>query len=290
MTQIGRRWGPYGLLAPAIVLEAIFVAAPLAVGVYYSFHQVRYFKLGAFVGFDNYLDALTSADFLNSVAVTATFAFFSLFLTFGLGLALALYLERDSRLNVFIRASVLVPYMISMMVGSMLLKWMFSQDSGLLTILFNSVGIEGFNIIADPQGAFVALVANSMWRDSAFAMLLLLAGLKSIPTQLYQAAQVDGSTPLYSFWRISMPLLRIPILITIIRLLLHFVNILTYPLILTAGGPAGATETIVLRAYRIGFEDYALGRANAMAMLLLGFNLVAVALLVFIFKKKDTSI
>ena len=135
----------------------------------------------------------------------------------------------------------------------------------------------------------VALIGNAMWRDSAFSMLLLLAGLKSIPPQLYDAARIDGSNAIYSFRRITLPLLRVPILITLVRLLLQFTNIFTYPLILTGGGPGNSTETLVLRAWRVGFQDYSLGRANAMAMLLLVFNVAAVVGLVLLFRRRQVA-
>ena len=150
--MIGERrgWGPYGLLIPALALELVFVGMPLVVGVYYSFHSVRFFRLGAAVGWGNYLAALGSSDFRNCLLVTATFAISSLVLTFVLGFALALYLERDTRLHVLVRAAVLLPYMISMMVGSMLLKWMFSEDAGLFTLFLDTFRIERFSILADP--------------------------------------------------------------------------------------------------------------------------------------------
>ena len=124
-----------------------------------------------------------------------------------------------------------------------------------------------------------ALVFNAVWRDSAFAMILLLAGLKGISPQLYAAARVDGASAWYRFRRITLPLLRVPILITLVRLLIHFVNVLTFALILTGGGPNNATQTMGLAMYRIGFVDFRLGQANALAILVLLFNLVLIAVL-----------
>jgi ABC-type sugar transport system permease subunit len=135
-----------------------------------------------------------------------------------------------------------------------------------------------------------ALVANAIWRDSAFAMIMLMAGLKSIPPSLIDAAQIDGAGWWMTFRRIVLPLLKPAMLITMVRLLLHFANVLTFPLILTGGGPNNATDTVALRIFRVGFEDYDLGRANAMAILLCVFNVMAVMLLLAAFRKRNATL
>ena len=115
-------------MLPALVLETALVLGPLAIGLYYSLHNVRFFQIRRFVGFDNYTRMLESPEVLNALWVTAVFSIFALVLTFALGFALAMWLERDGRFVTVMRAVVLVPYMIAMLVGSMLLKWLFSQE------------------------------------------------------------------------------------------------------------------------------------------------------------------
>jgi ABC-type sugar transport system permease subunit len=275
----------YRLLVPAVVLEAGLVLAPLLIGFWYSLHNVRFFRIRGFVGLDNYWAVLGSSLVVNSLLVTAVFALSALVLTFVIGFALAIWLERDTHTSVLMRAIVLVPFMIAMLVGSMLLKWIFAQESGLMPLLLGPFGLGSLSILANPETAMAALVFNAMWRDAAFAMILLLAGLKSIPSQLFQAARVDGASTLYIFRRITLPLLRIPILITLVRLFIHFVNILTFPLILTGGGPANATETLVLRMFRLGFQDHVLGQANALAILIFVMNIILVSLLLLLFRQ-----
>ena len=291
--RLGRIFGggkfdsfPYRMILPVMILEIVFVAVPLGIGLYYSLHRVDFLQLGAYIGLDNYWRVLGSRSVRNALWVTTVFSFFSLLLTFVVGFALALFLERDSRLMVFARAVVLVPYVISMLVGSMLLKWIFSRDAGLITYALAPFGYGDVTILADPTNAMAALVFNAIWRDSAFAMILLMAGLKSIPLELYAAARVDGASAWYRFRRITLPLLRIPILITLIRLLIHFVNVLTFALVLTGGGPNHATKTIGLELYHIGFKDYRFGQANALAFLIFLFNVVLILILVRMFQEK----
>jgi ABC-type sugar transport system permease subunit len=284
-TRRAEFWVPYRLIAPAVALEAGLVIGPLLVGFWYSLHNVRFFQIRSFVGWDNYVRVVTSPEVLSSLAATAIFTFFSLILTFALGFALALWLERDGRSATLMRAIVLVPYMIAMLVGSMLLKWLFSQEAGLSQLALGPLGMGDTSILANPKSAMAALVFNAMWRDAAFAMIMLLAGLKSIPPALHLAARVDGADAWMRFRRITLPLLRIPILITIVRLLIHFVNILTFPLILTGGGPGNATEVVVLRMFRLGFQDHILGPANALAILVFLANLALVAMLLLLFRR-----
>ncbi len=279
------RWVPWRLLAPALILEAVLVLGPLLIGLWYSLHNVRFFQVRRFVGLENYERVLGSPEVLNALWATAVFSLFALVLTFALGFALAVWLERDGRWATAMRAVVLVPYMIAMLVGSMLLKWLFSQEAGLATLVLGPIGLGEHAILADPTTAMAALVFNAMWRDSAFAMIMLLAGLKAIPPSLHLAARVDGAGAWMRFRRITLPLMRIPILITLVRLMVHFVNILTFPLILTGGGPGNATEVVVLKMFRLGFSDHVLGQANALALLIFLANLALVAVLLALFRR-----
>jgi len=271
---------------PFLVIEIALVAVPLGIGFYYSFFKVDYFELTAFRGLGNYWRVLTSPMVLSSLAATAIFSTFALIFTMTVGMGLALHLERDSRWRVAVRAVALVPYVISMLVGSLLLRWIFSKDAGIMSVALGPLGMGDLAILADPGTAMAALVFNAVWRDSAFAMIVLLAGLKSIPPQLYDAARVDGAGAFYRFRRITLPLMRLSILIAVVRLLIHFVNVLTFALILTGGGPNGATQTTGLALYRLGFIEFRLGEANALAVLVFLFNLVLVACNLLLFRQR----
>jgi len=279
------KFTPYRLVGLAVLVELGFVIVPLVIGFWYSVNRVQFFQIRGFTGFDNYWRVLTSPSVANALTVTITFSVISLVLTFVIGFGLAMWLERSNRLNGIMQAVVLIPYMIAMLVGSMLLKWVFSKESGLSDLVLAPMGMGDVSILADPDTAMAALVCNAIWRDSAFAMIMLLAGLKSIPAHLQLAARVDGASAWYRFRRITLPLLQVPIFITVIRLFIHLVNTLTYPLILTGGGPGTSTETVVLKMYRLGFNDNVLGQANALAIMVFIVNIALVAVLLRFFKK-----
>lgn len=291
-----RRWSlrpderrSLGFILPFLAIEIILVAVPLGIGLYYSFFRVDYFELTQFRGLGNYVRVLTSPMVLASFATTAVFSAFALIFTLTVGMGLALHLERDTKWSVAVRAVALVPYVISMLVGSLLLRWIFSKDAGVMGVMLGPIGLGDIAILADPKTAMAALIFNAIWRDSAFAMIVLLAGLKSIPPQLYAAARVDGAGALYRLWRITLPLMRLSILIAVVRLLIHFVNVLTFALILTGGGPNGATQTTGLALYRLGFIDFRLGEANALAVVVFLFNLVLVACNLLLFRERRRS-
>ena len=279
-------WRAFGFVAPLVALEILLVAMPLLIAGYYSLFRVDYFELTEFRGLGNYARILASPLLLQSLAATAIFSFMTLAITLTLGLGLALHLERDTRWNVMARAAVLVPYVISMLVGSLLLRWIFSSDAGISAAVLGPFGLADLSILADPKTAMAALIFNGVWRDSAFAMILLLAGLKSIPRELGQAAAIDGASPFYRFRRITLPMMRVPILITLIRLLIHFVNVLTYALILTGGGPNQSTQTLGLSLYRLGFIDFRMGEANALAILVFLMNIVLIACNLALFRQR----
>ncbi|CAH1693185.1 ABC transmembrane type-1 domain-containing protein [Hyphomicrobiales bacterium] len=281
--------GAWGLVLPFLAIEFIFVAVPLGIGGWMSLHRVDFLKVKNFVGLQNYWDVINSPVVLNSLWLTTYFTFFALFFTFIVGFSLALFLERDGRLQVFGRAVVLVPFTISMLIGSMLLKWIFSREGGLLPLALQPLGMADASILADPSNAMGALVFNAMWRDAAHAMILLMAGLKSVPLQLYDAARVDGAGPVRRFVRITLPMMRLPILITCVRLILHFANILTFPLILTGGGPNDATNIIGLQLYRTGFQDFRLGIANAFALIVFVVNIALIMVVIRLFRAKEES-
>lgn len=280
---------PWIYIGPALAIELVFVLLPLVVAGYFSLRKFDFFVDGGFVGLANYVSVVADPVFRKSLLATTVFTVFATGFTFFSGFSLALLLERDSRWNVFVRAAVLVPYFISMLVGSLLLRWVFSEDAGLMELALAPMGLGGRSILGHPDTAMAALVANAIWRDSAFAMMLLLAGLKSIPPTLILAARVDGASYVFAFRKIILPLVRTPILITLTRLGLFYINILTFPLILTGGGPGGATQTVILWSFRVGFEDYALGRANAAAILVFVFNLLFVAGLFRMFRNKRSQ-
>jgi len=279
----------FAFLAPLVLLECAFVVSPLALAGYYSLYRVDYFELTSFRGLGNYLAVLASPMVLQALVATIVFSAFSLILTLGLGFALALRFESDARVNVAMRAIVLVPYVISMLVGSLLLRWIYSRDAGISSMALGFFGLGDFSILANPSAAMAALVSNAVWRDSAFAMILLLAGLKAIPPELHAAARIDGASAFMRFRRITLPLLRIPILIAIVRLLIHFVNVLTFALILTGGGPNNATQTIGLAMYRLGFIDFRLGEANALAVLVFVFNIILIACNLALFRQRRSA-
>lgn len=272
---------------PLVAIEFLLVVLPLVIGFFYSLYRVDYFELTQFRGLGNYLAILSSPLVRNALITTILFSAISLALTMALGLGFALRFDADTRTNVAMRAIVLVPYVISMLVGSLLLRWIYSRDAGISSFVLDPIGMADFSVLADPTSAMAALVSNAIWRDSAFAMIVLLSGLKAIPHQLHAAAKVDGAGSWMRFIRITLPLLRTPILIAIVRLLIHFVNVLTFALILTGGGPNNSTQTLGLAMYRLGFIEFRIGEANALAILVFLFNLVLVAVNLFLFRQRN---
>lgn len=275
------------LILPFVCIEFFLVILPLLTGVYYSFFDVKYFALGKFLGLRNYFSILTSTELQQSLLTTFSFTCYALAITFAIGFGMAMILQKDSLISVYMRSVIMIPYTISMLVGSMLVKWIISQDSGIIQLILSPLGLGNISILSDPGLAMMALVGNAVWRDVAFAMILLMAGLKSISDELYESARIDGAGTVAQFIYITIPLIKSIIAITIIRLSIHFVNILTYSLVLTGGAPNNATRTITLYLYKLGFEQYRFGMANALAVIMMGFNLLLIFTMLLFFREKE---
>lgn len=160
--------------------------------------------------------------------------------------------------------------------GALLFKWVFVIDLGFGRYMMEQLGVQNYSPLADPAQAMVVLIIYSIWRSLGFAMLLLLllAGLKSIPIELYEAAHVDGATAWQRFTRITLPMLKTPVLITLVILTVSNLNNGEGPLVVTGGGPAGATNILPLDLYTRAFARFDCSTGMAMGISMFAANIL----------------
>jgi len=271
------RWG-LALTAPSVILLTIILIIPLIYTFYLSLYDMRYLQQGNFLLWDNYITVLTDPDVIDSFGITFLVTITALIGSLLGGLLIALWINsRTGFIAYVIQISVLIPWVISMVVGTLLWKWMLNP-LGLVTYLLAQVGITGVDLLGNAATAPYALIFVMIWRTTGFAMVLLLAGLKSIPKELEEAAKVDGAGVFQTFWRIRLPLLKTPLMIASIILMLSHFNNVDVPMVLTGGGPGNATNVLVMELYRQGFEYYNFGAASALSLILLVVNVILIAL------------
>jgi multiple sugar transport system permease protein len=256
------------MVAPAIALLAAVAAYPLLAATWLSLHRfILVFGERRFVGLDNYRFLLADPRFAEALGNTVYFAAVAVTLEFALGLPLALLLHQSFRGRGLLRAAALLPWAIPTVVSAKLWAWLFNPDHGLLNRLWPG---EPLNWLGSPVLALHAAIVVDVWKTTPFVALLLLAGLQSIPEELYRAARVDGASSWQAFGAITWPLLRPAVLVALLFRTLDAFRIFDAIYAMTEGGPANTTETLSIYAYKTLMRagDFGYGSTLAVATFL----------------------
>lgn len=202
-----------------------------------------------------------------------------------LGLVFALWIDRRTGAVAYLIQLIgLLPWVISMMVGTVLWRWILNGDTGLFNYFLRCLGIAPVAIFENKTASLVTLIVVMAWRTIGYSMVMILAGLKGVDKGLLEAARVDGANTWQALMRIKLPLIKTPMLLSTIVLTMSNFNNNTVPLILTGGGPGTATNVISLELYRMGFTYYKFGLASALSVLVFLVNIVFVVLYVRMIK------
>ncbi|GIF70995.1 carbohydrate ABC transporter permease [Asanoa siamensis] len=262
MTRTSRTF--YWMVVPAFVLFFVFHTIPVLQGVFYSFTDYAGYGDWSFVGFDNYANIFGDERIRDSYLFTFQFAILSTVLVNILALAIAVGLNAKIRFRTALRGIFFLPNVMSILVVGYIFNYLFSYS---LPYLGAKLGSETFStsILANEDLAWLAIVVFAVWNATAFAVILYLAGLQTIPTELYEAAAIDGAGAWRQFRRITFPLIAAFFTINMVLSLKNFLNVFDHIIPLTDGGPGTATESISLVIYRGGFQggDFAYQTANA---------------------------
>lgn len=268
---------PYLFILPHLIFFTMFLGYPFFYGLYISGFQYDFLRPEAqkFVGLDNYINLFTRGtvqfqEFWNAMGNTVEFVLISVPLLVIIPLLLAVLLNtKTPGRNVF-RAIYFAPWVLSAAVVGLLGFWIFQSQGGLVTYYLKALGMTSPRWLSTMPWAWVSIAAITVWWTSGFNMIIMLAALQSIPETLYEAAATDGATSSQSFFHITLPLLR-PVLVFVITItIIASFNLFAQPFFMTGGGPAqaaggGATEPVMLRIYREGFERNRMGGAGAMS-------------------------
>lgn len=266
----------YAYIAPALGVMFAVLYFPSIYGFYYSLFDVQYLLPTEFIGFYNYVSLLQEPELAGIVVRTFVFAALAVSATLALALLVASWIDSlTGWVAVVVQVGVIIPWVISNVVQALLFKWVFVNEIGLGVYLLEQIGVK-FTPLGDGTTAMALLIVFATWRALGFAVIILLAGLKSIPADYYEAADVDGATRWQSFRYITLPQLKTPILITTVILTLSNLNNVETPLIVTGGGPAGATNIVPLELYMRAFASFDFNSAIAMAIGMFIANIVLV--------------
>ncbi len=267
--RVSRRALPYLLSLPAL-LVCIGILVPFFTAVIYSLQRYRLSQPWAreFNWGQNYLNFFTDSAFWNTLQVSVTYAFLTVTVELLLGLSIALLLQKRSLVNNFISIMLLMPLMTAPALAALMWKLMTNPGFGILSYFATLLGIENFNWASDPKTAMLTVVIVDVWVYTPFIMILLLAGLRSLPQQPFEAAALDGVPRWFVFWRITLPMLT-PFLLTA-TLFRVIESIQQFDIIyaMTQGGPGDRLLVFQVEAYLNFFQSTNVGRSAALLMIL----------------------
>jgi multiple sugar transport system permease protein len=256
------------MVSPSLALIALVAAYPIGYAVWLSLHEysVKVAGLSRWAGFRNYSTALQDSAFWDAVRTTFIFTGASVVLETVLGLAMAMAMASAFRGQGALRTVVLVPWAILTVVTAILWQTMFEPQLGFVNSLLGAVGLPNDTVwLGESPEALIVMIIADTWKTAPFMALLLLAGLQVIPSEIYEAAKVDGATAWQRFTRITLPLLKPALLVALIFRTLDALRIFDLPFVLTKG--AHNTTTLSLISYETFSTNRILGLGSALAIL-----------------------
>ncbi|WP_320502281.1 carbohydrate ABC transporter permease [Dongia rigui] len=265
-----RRFG-YALAAPSLTVLFLIILFPVLSALFTSLHEYTLIapNFDTFTGFANFKAALGDAEFRHSAGLTLRFVIGVVLLEFVIGFGVALMLNKVERFKPVYYAILLCPLLMNPVIVGLIWRMFLHPNLGIVNYLLSTVGISPVNWLGDTKVAIWTVILVDIWHQVSFMIVLLLAGLSSLPKEPYEAARVDGANAFQCFVHITLPMMRTVIIVT---LLIRFIfAVKTYDLIyiMTRGGPGVSTDLVSYFIYRTAFVSLNIGEASAMSILLL---------------------
>jgi len=259
----------YILIAPKIILMAGVLILPFLGSVYISLHEWTPLALNKpFIGLDNYARLLSDGVFHNALINTGTYSLALILIDVPIALGLALLLDMNLRGTRIYSASIFLPVVVSWVVVSLIWSWLYNPDYGMINAFLGLFGSEGLDWLNSRSTSLASIIIMSIWKHIGFNMVIFLAGLKGIPDTYYEAATVDGAGRWERFRYITLPLLKPTSFFVVIVTLIFSFRVFTQVFVMTGGGPVDSSITIVYYFWQQGFQEFNMGYASAIAVVL----------------------
>jgi multiple sugar transport system permease protein len=257
------------LIAPTLLIFALVIAYPLLEAIYLSFFSIYTPTLqGQWVGLENYRTMLSSQEFWKALGTNIVWTVGTLTLQVVFGIAMALLLNLNFYFRSLARSLVLFPYFVSTVVAVLVWRWMFNDTYGILNRAILASGLSDMPLdwLGSMPNAMISIILVGAWKYFPFVVIAVLARLQTIPSELYEAAHIDGAGPWSRFWDVTLPQLReVLIVIVLLRTIWDFKEFdLIY--LLTGGGPVVSTQTLPILVYKQAFGMNAMGKASTYAI------------------------
>ena len=254
-------------ILPTLVGFVIFIAYPLVESLRISFYEYGIWGDTIYIGTENYERLATDMRLRQTYRNTFVFTMFAVFFNAGLGLLLAVFLNRRMPVIVsnFYRSVFFFPILVAHTYISVIWKYLYAEDTGVFNFYLGQLDIAAVPWLREPGWAMAAIIIMDVWKNAGFAMLVFLAGLQSIPNEYYEAAQLDGANERQLFFRITIPLLSPTIFFILVIFFIGAFQVFDSIFVLTGGGPGDATRSVVMYIYQQAFQRLDFGYAAAVS-------------------------
>ncbi|MFI9776908.1 carbohydrate ABC transporter permease [Streptomyces sp. NPDC051956] len=255
-------------IAPALLGFLVFLLWPTLRGIYLSFTRFNLLTPAEWVGLDNYVRMANDPIFWGSLKVTVEYVIINIGVQTVAALAIAVLMQRLTK-SALLRGIVLTPYLVSNVVAGIVWLWMLDTQLGIGNRVIGAFGFDHIPFLTDETWAIPTIALINVWRHVGYTALLLFAGLQAIPSDVYEAAKVDGASEWRMFWRVTLPLLRPVLAVVLIMTVIGSFQVFDSVAVTTNGGPANASNVLQLYIYGSAFGRFQFGYASAMSVALL---------------------
>ncbi len=276
VARMRKNWADYLYVLPSLLVMVIVIGYPLVYTIYLGFFKDDPFTgTRAFNGLGNYTTLLRSEKFWDITWNTFYWTIFSTFFAFVIGFGAAIIIHRDFIGRGIVRGILLIPWVISFVAAAYVWRWILHSDYGLISGMLKKWGWIDSNIIFLDSTTWVmpSLIMVNVWKEFPFVMIMMLAGLQTVPQQLLRAARVDGANSWNQFLHVTVPQVKGVMVITLLLLLITNLNSFGLPWIMTGGGPANASMIWIVQIYMLAFRNLQFGLASAFSVILFIFML-----------------
>ena len=261
------------LLTPALLVIGATVIYPMFSSLVTSFREWRLINSPSprgFVGFENYARAFSDEGFINSLQVSSLYVLLSVSLALALGLAIALLLSKPTRLNTFARALLIFPFAVAPVLKGFSWRFMLHPEYGVYAQLVGTLipPLKGYLWLGNDFSALLVIAMSEVWGWAPLFALMFIGALGSIPSEVTEAAKVDGATGWQIFWKITLPLLAPVVYIVALLKIISSLKMFDQVVIMTGGGPGNATQTLYYYIYQVAFRNLDMGYASAISYIL----------------------
>ncbi len=256
------------MLAPNLIGLIVFMVIPAVASIGISFTNWTMLNSPTFIGLDNYKELIHDSLFWYTLKNTAVYVFWKVPVNIFISLAFAVLLNKKMYGRSIFRSIFFLPMVASSVSVALLWQPLFETNNGVLNVMLRAIWLKGLPWIYSQETAMMSVILVALWKEIGYYMVMFLAGLQSIPATYYEAAEIDGSSPLRTFFKITVPLISPTTFFVFIISVIGSFQIFDLTSVLTAGGPANSTYTTIMYVYKAGFNFFRMGYASAISTIL----------------------